>query len=119
MHSNQLRHSLLSIFSWLFFFFNLFNSTPFFRKSIEKFCAMSYVFIFSPLDLEQCSLKVLEPEGSPSWSLLKLLGDRGCTVVELVEFLQAMEHTEALQCLSYSGQFWFVLVFPLQPCFLH
>ncbi|PKU39714.1 mucosa-associated lymphoid tissue lymphoma translocation protein 1 [Limosa lapponica baueri] len=57
----------------------------------------------SPLDLEQCSLKVLEPEGSPSWSLLKLLGDRGCTVVELVEFLQALEHTEALQCLSHSG----------------
>lgn len=100
------------------FFFNLFNSTPFFRKSIEKFYAMSYVFC-SPLDLEQCSLKVLEPEGSPSWSLLKLLGERGCTVVELVEFLQAMEHTEALQCLSYSGQLWFVLVFPLQSCFLH
>ncbi|XP_065516616.1 mucosa-associated lymphoid tissue lymphoma translocation protein 1-like isoform X5 [Lathamus discolor] len=57
----------------------------------------------SPLDLEQCSLKVLEPEGSPSWSLLKLLGDRGCTVVELVQFLQALEHTEALQCLSHSG----------------
>ncbi|NXP09793.1 MALT1 protein, partial [Thinocorus orbignyianus] len=57
----------------------------------------------SPLDLEQCSLKVLEPEGSPSWSLLKLLGDRGCTVGELVEFLQALEHTEALQCLSHSG----------------
>lgn len=48
MHSNQLRHSLLSIFSWLFFFFNLFNSTPFFRKSIEKLCAMSYVFILQP-----------------------------------------------------------------------
>ncbi|XP_065517666.1 mucosa-associated lymphoid tissue lymphoma translocation protein 1-like isoform X4 [Lathamus discolor] len=57
----------------------------------------------SPLDLEQCSLKVLEPEGSPSWSLLKLLGDRGCTVVELMQFLQALEHTEALQCLSHSG----------------
>ncbi|XP_042660799.1 mucosa-associated lymphoid tissue lymphoma translocation protein 1 isoform X2 [Tyto alba] len=57
----------------------------------------------SPLDLEQCSLQVLEPEGSPSWSLLKLLGDRGCTVVELAEFLQALEHTEALQCLSHSG----------------
>ncbi|OXB60766.1 hypothetical protein ASZ78_016817 [Callipepla squamata] len=56
----------------------------------------------SPLDLEQCSLKVLEPEGSPSWSLLKLLGDRGCTVVELLEFLQALEHTEAIQCLSFS-----------------
>ncbi|NWU99518.1 MALT1 protein, partial [Upupa epops] len=57
----------------------------------------------SSLDLEQCSLKVLEPEGSPSWSLLKLLGDRGCTVVELVELLQALEHTEALQCLNHSG----------------
>ncbi|NWX66252.1 MALT1 protein, partial [Promerops cafer] len=57
----------------------------------------------SPLDLEQCSLQVLEPEGSPSWSLLKLLGDRGCTVVELAESLQALEHTEALQCLSHSG----------------
>ncbi|NXC27131.1 MALT1 protein, partial [Campylorhamphus procurvoides] len=57
----------------------------------------------SPLDLEQCSLQVLEPEGSPSWSLLKLLADRGCTVVELVESLQALEHTEALQCLSHAG----------------
>ncbi|XP_071436294.1 mucosa-associated lymphoid tissue lymphoma translocation protein 1 isoform X3 [Pithys albifrons albifrons] len=57
----------------------------------------------SPLDLEQCSLQVLEPEGSPSWSLLKLLGDRGCTVVELVQSLQALEHTEALQCLSHAG----------------
>ncbi|NXS08683.1 MALT1 protein, partial [Neodrepanis coruscans] len=57
----------------------------------------------SPLDLEQCSLQVLEPEGSPSWSLLKLLGDRGCTVVELAESLQALEHTEALRCLSHPG----------------
>ncbi|NWR39690.1 MALT1 protein, partial [Tachuris rubrigastra] len=57
----------------------------------------------SPLDLEQCSLQVLEPAGSPSWSLLKLLGDRGCTVLELVESLQALEHTEALQCLGHAG----------------
>ncbi|NWQ71511.1 MALT1 protein, partial [Neopipo cinnamomea] len=57
----------------------------------------------SPLDLEQCSLQVLEPEGSPSWSLLKLLGDRGCTVLELVESLQALEHTEALRCLGHAG----------------
>ena len=77
---------------------------------------MSFSLFCSPLDLEQCSLKVLEPEGSPSWSLLKLLGDRGCTVVELVEFLQALEHTEALQCLSHSGQFWCVL--SLQLCVL-
>ncbi|XP_067401566.1 mucosa-associated lymphoid tissue lymphoma translocation protein 1 [Emydura macquarii macquarii] len=57
----------------------------------------------SSLELEQCSLKVLEPEGSPSWSLLRLMGERGCTVVELMEFLQALEHTEALQYISPPG----------------
>lgn len=101
--------------SYIFFFFFFLTQLHFSERALRSSrpCLMS--LFCSPLDLEQCSLKVLEPEGSPSWSLLKLLGDRGCTVVELVEFLQAMEHTEALQCLSYSGQLWFV--FPLQPCF--
>ncbi|XP_076991466.1 mucosa-associated lymphoid tissue lymphoma translocation protein 1 isoform X3 [Tamandua tetradactyla] len=58
---------------------------------------------FSCLDLEQCSLKVLEPEGSPSLCLLKLMGEKGCTVMELSDFLQAMEHTEVLQLLSPPG----------------
>ncbi|XP_031221769.1 mucosa-associated lymphoid tissue lymphoma translocation protein 1 isoform X2 [Mastomys coucha] len=57
----------------------------------------------SCLDLEQCSLKVLEPEGSPSLCLLKLMGDKGCTVTELSDFLQALEHTEVLQLLSPPG----------------
>ncbi|XP_070276476.1 mucosa-associated lymphoid tissue lymphoma translocation protein 1 isoform X1 [Myotis yumanensis] len=57
----------------------------------------------SCLDLEQCSLKVLEPEGSPSLCLLKLLGEKGCTVTELSDFLQTMEHTEVLQLLSPPG----------------
>ncbi|XP_055273423.1 mucosa-associated lymphoid tissue lymphoma translocation protein 1 isoform X3 [Moschus berezovskii] len=57
----------------------------------------------SCLDLEQCSLKVLEPEGSPSLCLLKLLAEKGCTVVELSDFLQALEHTEVLQLLSPPG----------------
>ncbi|XP_012379143.1 mucosa-associated lymphoid tissue lymphoma translocation protein 1 isoform X2 [Dasypus novemcinctus] len=57
----------------------------------------------SCLDLEQCSLKVLEPEGSPSLCLLKLMGEKGCTVMELSEFLQAMAHTEVLQLLSPPG----------------
>ncbi|KAK2491635.1 hypothetical protein MC885_016742, partial [Smutsia gigantea] len=57
----------------------------------------------SCLDLEQCSLKVLEPEGSPSLCLLKLMGEKGCTVTELGDFLQAMEHTEVLQLLSPPG----------------
>ncbi|GAB5579528.1 mucosa-associated lymphoid tissue lymphoma translocation protein 1 isoform X1 [Prionailurus iriomotensis] len=55
------------------------------------------------LDLEQCSLKVLEPEGSPSLCLLKLMGEKGCTVTELSDFLQAMEHTEVLLLLSPPG----------------
>ncbi|XP_037364362.1 mucosa-associated lymphoid tissue lymphoma translocation protein 1 isoform X1 [Talpa occidentalis] len=57
----------------------------------------------SCLDLEQCSLKVLEPEGSPSLCLLKLMGEKGCTVTELSEFLLSMEYTEALQLLSRPG----------------
>nr|XP_056704646.1 mucosa-associated lymphoid tissue lymphoma translocation protein 1 [Euleptes europaea] len=54
----------------------------------------------SPQELEQCSLQVLEADGSPSRSLLQLLGERGCTVLDLRELLQALEHSEALQCLS-------------------
>lgn len=61
--------------------------------------------LFSSLDLEQCSLKVLEPEGSPSLCLLKLMGEKGCTVTELSDFLLAMEHTEVLQLLSPPGRF--------------
>ncbi|XP_012874461.1 PREDICTED: mucosa-associated lymphoid tissue lymphoma translocation protein 1 isoform X3 [Dipodomys ordii] len=57
----------------------------------------------SCLDLEQCSLKVLEPEGSPSLCLLKLMGEKGCTVAELSDFLQAMEHTEVLHLLNPPG----------------
>uniref|UniRef100_A0A494BBJ5 Paracaspase n=2 Tax=Mus musculus TaxID=10090 RepID=A0A494BBJ5_MOUSE len=57
----------------------------------------------SGLDLEQCSLKVLEPEGSPSLCLLKLMGEKGCTVTELSDFLQALEHTEVLPLLNPPG----------------
>ncbi|XP_026522150.1 mucosa-associated lymphoid tissue lymphoma translocation protein 1 isoform X2 [Notechis scutatus] len=54
----------------------------------------------SSLELEHCSLQVLAPEGSPSWSLLQLMGERGCTVSELTELLQSLQHTEALQLLN-------------------
>ncbi|KAM8783106.1 mucosa-associated lymphoid tissue lymphoma translocation protein 1 isoform 2-T2 [Rhynchonycteris naso] len=57
----------------------------------------------SCLDLEQCSLQVLEPEGSPSLCLLRLMGEKGCTVTELSDFLQTMEHTEVLQLLRPPG----------------
>ncbi|KTG02286.1 hypothetical protein cypCar_00026545 [Cyprinus carpio] len=54
-------------------------------------------------DMDMCSLKALEVDGSPSRSLLKLIGDQGCLVGELVEFLQIMGHTDALQCLKPPG----------------
>uniref|UniRef100_A0AAR2IH05 MALT paracaspase 1 n=1 Tax=Pygocentrus nattereri TaxID=42514 RepID=A0AAR2IH05_PYGNA len=55
-------------------------------------------------DMEMCSLKVLEVEGSPSRSLLRLMGDRGCTLSNLVEFLKMMGHSEAIQCLKSGIQ---------------
>ncbi|KAF4112914.1 mucosa-associated lymphoid tissue lymphoma translocation protein 1 isoform X2 [Onychostoma macrolepis] len=54
-------------------------------------------------DMDMCSLKALEADGSPSRSLLKLIGDQGCMVGELVEFLQIMGHTDALHCLKPPG----------------
>ncbi|XP_030074869.1 mucosa-associated lymphoid tissue lymphoma translocation protein 1 [Microcaecilia unicolor] len=60
-------------------------------------------FKLSSLELQQCSLKVMEAEGSPSRTLLRFLGDRGLTAKELVDFLQAMGHTEAIHCLKPPG----------------
>lgn len=74
---------------------------PYWRKLLTWIKSV----ILSCLDLEQCSLKVLEPEGSPSLCLLKLMGEKGCTVMELSDFLLAMEHTEVLQLLSPPGRF--------------
>ncbi|CAJ0945686.1 unnamed protein product, partial [Ranitomeya imitator] len=45
----------------------------------------------------------MEPEGSPARSLLRLMGDQGCTVKELVEFLQNIGQSNALQILSPRG----------------
>ncbi|XP_073440903.1 mucosa-associated lymphoid tissue lymphoma translocation protein 1 isoform X2 [Dendrobates tinctorius] len=60
-------------------------------------------FRLSSQELQQCSLKVMEPEGSPARSLLRLMGDQGCTVKELVEFLQSISQSNALQILSPRG----------------
>ncbi|XP_060739086.1 mucosa-associated lymphoid tissue lymphoma translocation protein 1 isoform X2 [Tachysurus vachellii] len=55
-------------------------------------------------NMQMCSLKVLEAEGSPARSLLRLMGEQGCTVGDLMEFLKMMGHTEALQCLKSGIQ---------------
>ncbi|KAK5870853.1 hypothetical protein PBY51_003765 [Eleginops maclovinus] len=57
-------------------------------------------FRVSSDDMELCSLKVLELEGSPSRMLLRLMGERGCTTGHLADYLQTVGNSEALQCLK-------------------
>ncbi|XP_072288519.1 mucosa-associated lymphoid tissue lymphoma translocation protein 1 [Eucyclogobius newberryi] len=57
-------------------------------------------FKVSSDDMEMCSLKVLQVEGSPSHMLLRLLGERGCTLAHLDEYLQTLGNLEALECLK-------------------
>lgn len=59
---------------------------------------------YSVDDMDMCSLKVLEVDGSPSRTMLKLMGDQGCVLGDLMEFLQMMGHTDALQLFKQSGK---------------
>ncbi|KAE8636619.1 hypothetical protein XENTR_v10003062 [Xenopus tropicalis] len=60
-------------------------------------------FKISSQELHQCSLKVMLSEGSPSRSLLKLMGERGCTTKDLTEFLQSIGQSNAIQLLKPPG----------------
>uniref|UniRef100_A0A3Q3WYK6 Uncharacterized protein n=1 Tax=Mola mola TaxID=94237 RepID=A0A3Q3WYK6_MOLML len=60
-------------------------------------------FKVSSDDMEMCSLKVLQLEGSPSRMLLRLMGERGCTTGHLIDYLQTLGNSEALQCLKPSA----------------
>uniref|UniRef100_A0A3P8QJJ3 MALT paracaspase 1 n=1 Tax=Astatotilapia calliptera TaxID=8154 RepID=A0A3P8QJJ3_ASTCA len=60
---------------------------------------ITYMFSSSD-DMEMCSLKVLELEGSPSLMLLRLMGERGCTTGHLMDYLQTLGNSEALQSLQ-------------------
>uniref|UniRef100_A0A8C4I998 MALT paracaspase 1 n=1 Tax=Dicentrarchus labrax TaxID=13489 RepID=A0A8C4I998_DICLA len=60
-------------------------------------------FKVSSDEMEMCSLKVLELEGSPSRMLLRLMGERGCTMGHLMDYLQTLGNSEALQCLKPSA----------------
>ncbi|NXG65194.1 MALT1 protein, partial [Hemiprocne comata] len=55
-------------------------------------------------ELEMCSLKVLEPRGSPTQCLLQLLAERDCTLKYLLGCLERMGHTKACQVLSSAVQ---------------
>ncbi|XP_051893764.1 mucosa-associated lymphoid tissue lymphoma translocation protein 1-like [Pristis pectinata] len=55
-------------------------------------------FKCSEKELETCSLKVLDPDGSPSRYFIQLIAERGCPVNYVLSCLDKMGHTEALQC---------------------
>ncbi|XP_077456586.1 mucosa-associated lymphoid tissue lymphoma translocation protein 1-like isoform X2 [Stigmatopora argus] len=56
-------------------------------------------FRVNPDDIERCSLKILQPNGSPSRLLLRLMGERGCTHAYLLDFLRTLGNDKALSCL--------------------
>ncbi|KAG8456795.1 hypothetical protein GDO86_002543 [Hymenochirus boettgeri] len=60
-------------------------------------------FRLSSLELHQCSIKVMVSEGSPTRSLLRLMGERGCTTKDLTEFLQSIGQSDALELLKPPG----------------
>ncbi|XP_063815505.1 mucosa-associated lymphoid tissue lymphoma translocation protein 1 isoform X2 [Pseudophryne corroboree] len=60
-------------------------------------------FKLSYMELHQCSLKVMEPEGSPARSLLRLMGDQGCTTKELADLLHNIGQSNAIQILRPPG----------------
>uniref|UniRef100_A0A4W3GLT8 MALT paracaspase 2 n=1 Tax=Callorhinchus milii TaxID=7868 RepID=A0A4W3GLT8_CALMI len=62
-----------------------------------------------------CSLKVLEPVGSPGRSFLQILADRGCTVWYLLSCLDRMDHREAVGCLLPLGGLPAAVCITVQP----
>ncbi|NXR28166.1 MALT1 protein, partial [Cinclus mexicanus] len=61
-------------------------------------------FKCSAEELEMCSLKVLEPRGSPTQCLLQLLAERNCTLRYLLGCLERMGHEQACRVLSSAVQ---------------
>lgn len=84
------------------------NSSYLSTQSIDSdvwnmMCCQFLAPFCSSNDMEMCSLKVLELEGSPSRMLLRLMGERGCTTGHLIDYLHTLGNSEALQCLKPSG----------------
>ncbi|XP_057688179.1 mucosa-associated lymphoid tissue lymphoma translocation protein 1-like isoform X2 [Corythoichthys intestinalis] len=80
---------------------NVLDRTP--DKGWRRLCEIVGVdrrFRVSPDEMEICSLKILQPDGSPSRLLLRLLGERGCTRGHLLDFLRTLDNPEALSCLQ-------------------
>ncbi|NXP55361.1 MALT1 protein, partial [Heliornis fulica] len=79
------------------------NASRGWRKLAETASAEKR-FKCSAEELEMCSLKVLEPHGSPTQCLLQLLAERDCTLKYLLGCLERMGHAQACQVLSSAVQ---------------
>ncbi|NXK79573.1 MALT1 protein, partial [Amazona guildingii] len=73
-------------------------------RRLAEVAAVEKRFRCSEEELEMCSLKVLEPQGSPTQSLLQLLAERNCTLQDLLGCLERMGHTQACHVLSSAVQ---------------
>ncbi|XP_068107372.1 mucosa-associated lymphoid tissue lymphoma translocation protein 1 isoform X2 [Hyperolius riggenbachi] len=72
-------------------------------RKLASLIAKSSRFKLSSTELHQCSLKVMEPEGSPARNLLRLMGEQGCTTKELTDLLQSIGQSNAVQILKPPG----------------
>ncbi|NXF63656.1 MALT1 protein, partial [Ciccaba nigrolineata] len=73
-------------------------------RKLAEVAGVEKRFKCSAEELETCSLKVLEPRGSPTQCLLQLLAERDCTLKYLLGCLERMGHTQACQVLSSAGR---------------
>ncbi|NXW60548.1 MALT1 protein, partial [Eurystomus gularis] len=73
-------------------------------RKLAEVAGVEKRFKCSAEELEMCSLKVLEPRGSPTQCLLQLLAERDCTLKYLLGCLERMGHKQACQVLSSAVQ---------------
>ncbi|NXR55651.1 MALT1 protein, partial [Hippolais icterina] len=73
-------------------------------RKLAELAGAEKCFKCSAEELEMCSLKVLEPRGSPTQCLLQLLAERDCTLRYLLGCLQRMGHEQACRVLSSAVQ---------------
>ncbi|NXV81850.1 MALT1 protein, partial [Atlantisia rogersi] len=73
-------------------------------RKLAEMAGVEKRFKCSAEELEMCSLKVLEPHGSPTQCLLQLLAERDCTLKYLLGCLERMGHVQACQVLSSAVQ---------------
>ncbi|NXP20490.1 MALT1 protein, partial [Scytalopus superciliaris] len=73
-------------------------------RKLAELAGVEKRFKCSAEELEMCSLKALEPRGSPTQCLLQLLAERDCPLEYLLGCLERMGHSRACRLLSAAVQ---------------